>query len=124
MEKPGIFVYAVPGQRKALIEAARELDRRGFPFLYASHGSAPAIEPEASSERVVRPYEGTAVWQDALTHALESYINLLSTPITEATALGAIRLICCHTHLILLDVATKHYGKVSQDFVKALILQG
>ena len=70
MEKPGIFVYAVPGQRKALIEVARELDRRGFPFLYASHGSAPAIEPEASSEGVVRPYEGTAVWQDALTHAL------------------------------------------------------
>ena len=70
MEKPGIFVYAVPGQRKALIEVAQELDRRGFPFLYASHGSAPAIEPEASSEGVVRPYEGTAVWQDALTHAL------------------------------------------------------
>ncbi len=36
---------------------------------------------------------GAHTGMDALTHALESYINLLTTPITEATALGAIRLI-------------------------------
>lgn len=36
---------------------------------------------------------GAPTGMDALTHALESYVNLLSTPITEATALGAMRLI-------------------------------
>lgn len=34
MEKPGFTLTGVPGHRKALIETARELDRRGFPHVY------------------------------------------------------------------------------------------
>ena len=36
---------------------------------------------------------GGSTGMDALTHALESYINLMATPITEVMALGAIELI-------------------------------
>lgn len=85
MQKPGFFIYAVPGQRKALVDVARELDRRGFPFLYSSHGSAPAIDPNAASDHVVRPYQGTVVWQDALTHALA--LGMATERITISTAI-------------------------------------
>lgn len=36
---------------------------------------------------------GAPTGMDALTHALESYVNLLATPLTESLALGAIELI-------------------------------
>ena len=41
---------------------------------------------------------GAATGMDALTHALESYINLLATPITEGIALTAIELIGANIH--------------------------
>ena len=55
---------------------------------------APAVGIlDAELALALPPAVGAHTGMDALTHALESYINLLSTPITEATALGAIRLI-------------------------------
>lgn len=37
MEKPGFILSAPPGQRKAIIEVAQELERRGFPHLLCPH---------------------------------------------------------------------------------------
>ncbi len=42
---------------------------------------------------------GGATGMDALTHALESYINLLATPLTEGIALTAIQLIAANIRL-------------------------
>ena len=59
-----------------------------------SHKIAPLVgvlDPELS---VALPGPiGAATGMDALTHALESYINLMATPITEGIALHAIQLI-------------------------------
>jgi len=69
--KPGFLFYAVPGQRKSMIAAAEELDRRGFPFIYCNHGSARVLPAGAEAEEsgVVRTYIGTAV-TDGLSHCL------------------------------------------------------
>ena len=69
--KPGFLFYAVPGQRKSMIAAAEELDRRGFPFIYCNHGSARVLPAgqEAKQSGVVRTYIGTAV-TDGLSHCL------------------------------------------------------
>jgi alcohol dehydrogenase class IV len=49
------------------------------------------LDPELS---VALPaWVGGPTGMDALTHAIESYINLLATPLTESIALSAIRLI-------------------------------
>ncbi len=69
MEKPGFLFFALPGQGKAMIEAARALDERGFPHIYCPQGSAAAITSSDAEERVVRPYLGGS-WTDGLTHAL------------------------------------------------------
>ena len=42
---------------------------------------------------------GGATGMDALTHALESYVNLMATPLTETIALSAIRLVAANVRL-------------------------
>ena len=49
------------------------------------------LDPELSV--ALPPSIGGATGMDALTHALESYINLLATPITDGLALTAIQLV-------------------------------
>ena len=47
MEKPGFILNAPPGQRKAIIEAAQELERRGFPHVLCPHEYARPHEAQA-----------------------------------------------------------------------------
>lgn len=47
MEKPGFILSAPPGQRKAIIEAAQELERRGFPHVLCPHEYARPHEAQA-----------------------------------------------------------------------------
>lgn len=66
-EKPGFLFSAAPGQRRAMIALAQELDRRDFPFLYCPHGAGGAIEP--GQQHVARPYRIPAPY-DSLGQAL------------------------------------------------------
>jgi alcohol dehydrogenase len=59
---------------------------------------------------------GGSTGMDALTHALESYINLLATPITEAVALGAIELI---GENLRLACANDHELEATQNMLNA-----
>ncbi len=48
MRKPGFILSPAPGQRKAMIDVAQELDRRGFPHVLCPHeyaGAATAVAP-------------------------------------------------------------------------------
>ncbi len=87
MTKPGFLFYAVPGQRKAMIEAAQELDRRGFPYIYCNHGSARVIQEPSAEEKakgVAQTYLGTA-WTDGLSHSLA--IGMATKQITIGTGI-------------------------------------
>ena len=66
-EKPGFLFSAAPGQRRAMIALAQELDRRDFSFLYCPHGAGGAIEP--GQQHVARPYRIPAPY-DSLGQAL------------------------------------------------------
>ena len=59
---------------------------------------------------------GGATGMDALTHALESYVNLAATPITEAMALGAIELI---GENLRLACANDHELEATQNMLNA-----
>ncbi len=84
MEKPGFFLNPPPGQRKAMIEATQDLERRGFPYVFAGQGSAPTIRSSETAEHVVRPYLG-ASWLDGLTHCLAT--GMATERITFGTAI-------------------------------------
>ena len=47
MEKPGFILSAPPGQRKAIIEVAQELERRGFPHVLCPHEYARPHDAQA-----------------------------------------------------------------------------
>ena len=59
---------------------------------------------------------GGPTGMDALTHALESYINLMATPITEAMALGAIELV---GENLRLACANDHELEATQNMLNA-----
>ena len=59
---------------------------------------------------------GGPTGMDALTHALESYINLMATPLTEAMALGAIELI---GENLRLACANDHELEATQNMLNA-----
>ena len=67
------------------------------------------------------PALGGATGMDALTHALESYINLLATPLTEGIALQAIRLI---GENIRLACANAHELEATDRMLMASALAG
>ena len=64
---------------------------------------------------------GAATGMDALTHALESYINLAATPLTEGIALHAIRLI---GHNLRLACANDHAQAATENMLIASMLAG
>ena len=64
---------------------------------------------------------GAATGMDALTHALESYINLAATPITEGIALHAIRLIGDNLRLAC---ANDHALAATENMLIASLLAG
>ena len=67
MPKPGFLFSAAPGQRKAMIAVAQELDRRGFSTIYCTHGAGGSIPP--GQAHIARPYEIPAPY-DALGQCL------------------------------------------------------
>ena len=64
---------------------------------------------------------GAATGMDALTHALESYINLAATPLTEGIALHAIRLIGDNLRLAC---ANDHALAATENMLIASMLAG
>ncbi len=43
MLKPGFLITAPPGQRKAVIDVAQELEHRGFSHIFCPHDTTPAV---------------------------------------------------------------------------------
>ena len=43
MLKPGFLITAPPGQRKAVVDVAQELEHRGFSHIFCPHDTTPAV---------------------------------------------------------------------------------
>ena len=67
------------------------------------------------------PFVGGPTGMDALTHALESYTNLLATPVTDGLALQAIRLIGANLRLAC---ANDHEMAPTENMLIASMLAG
>lgn len=84
MRKPGFTISTPPGQRKAMIGVARELERRGFPHLFCPHEYARPSQSPA-------PYDSlslcTAVIQ--ATHTIKVGSGLAVTRTRHATDMAA-----------------------------------
>mgnify|MGYP003967112807 FL=1 len=80
---------------------------------------AAILDPELSV--ALPPSIGGATGMDALTHALESYINLLATPITEGLALNAIQLVGDNVRLAC---ANDYEMEATQNMLIASTLAG
>lgn len=84
MRKPGFTISAPPGQRKAMIEVAQELERRGFPHLFCPHEYARPYQSPA-------PYDSlslcTAVIQ--ATHAIKVGSGIAVTRTRHPTEMAA-----------------------------------